>query len=166
MKNLYDNQEFWVGRVAQAKHEGHPWSAIYSENEHAIKSNRVNTIAQYYSLSDSKILDAGCAYGWLSEYVKNYTGVDQTVALIEFGKEIYPNANLVLGQLQNLPFDDGQFDVVVCSCVKHGIIECENLGLIEKGRWKKIESEFLRVAKSAIIWPSYGFEFETIERNL
>jgi SAM-dependent methyltransferase len=165
MKNIYDDQEFWVGRVAQAKREGWPWASIFSEDEYEIKLNRLTTISQYYSLRDSKILDAGCAYGWLSEYVKNYTGVDQTVALLEYGKEIYPNANLVLGQLQNLPFQDDQFDVVVCSCVKERIVECEKLDLIEKGRWEKIESEFLRVAKSAIIWPSYKFDYEIITRK-
>lgn len=166
MKNLYDDQEFWVGRVAQAKLENRPWSSIYSENEYDIKKNRVETISSYFDLNTTKILDAGCAYGWMSEYVKNYTGLDQTVALIEFGRELYPNANLVIGQMQNMPFEDNQFDVVICSCVKHGIVECENLNLIEKGRWQKIESEFLRVANTAIIWPSYGHEFEIVKRKL
>ncbi|HAI18075.1 MAG TPA: hypothetical protein DCM10_08695 [Xanthomarina gelatinilytica] len=115
--------------------------------------------------SEHRVLDAGCAFGWLSQYIPNpYTGVDQTPALLEYGRELYPGINLVEAELQNLPFDDDSFDWVVCSCVKYGIVECEENGLMPKGRWNKIEKEFLRVSKGAIIWPSYQDDFEIITR--
>ena len=164
MKNLYDDQEFWIGRVAQAKREGNPWASIFSEREYDIKKNRVEVLSNYVNLDTSRVLDAGCAYGWLSGYVKNYTGLDQTVALINYGKELHPNANLVIGKMQEMPFENDQFDVVICSCVKHGIVECEQNGMIEAGRWKKIEDEFMRVAKLAIIWPSYSNQYEIVQR--
>jgi hypothetical protein len=98
--------------------------------------------------------------------LKNYTGIDQTVALINYGKELYPSANLVIGKIQEMPFENDQFDIVICSCVKHGIIECEQNGMIEVGRWKKIEDEFMRVAKLAIVWPSYSNQYEIIQRTV
>jgi hypothetical protein len=91
-------------------------------------------------------------------------GVDQTPALLNYGKELYPNITFVESTLQELPFEDNSFDWVVCSCVKYGIVENEELGLIEPGRWARIEKEFLRVAKAGIIWPSYQPDYEMIKR--
>ena len=163
MKNLYDDQAFWVQRVERAKSLNDPTKCLYGDLNSVIH-NRVETIKKLISREES-ILDAGCGYGWLSQYIENkYIGVDQTVALINYGKELYPDVNLVLSKLQKLPFDDNSFDWVVSSCVKEGIVGLENNNSIEKGRWSIIESEFLRVAKQAIIWPSYSNEYEIIKR--
>jgi len=168
MKNLYDDKEFWVDRVAAAKARNDPYYCVYRSGPlewHRIRSGRISVMSKLIK-PEEKILDAGCAFGWLSQFVSNeYVGVDQTPALINYGKELYPKIKLVEAQLQNLPFEKNEFDWVVCSCVKHGIVEAEALGLMEKGRWNKIESEFLRVAKSAIIWPSYQDEYLILKRE-
>jgi len=162
-KNLYDNQQFWVGRVATAKKLGDPSKSVYGNLAPVIK-NRVEVIKSLID-PDSKILDAGCSYGWLSQKLPNpYVGLDQTTALIEYGRELYPEVSFVQAKMQELPFEDDSFDWVVSSCVKYGIVECEELGEMPKGRWAKIEKEILRVAPRAIIWPSYGFDYELIER--
>ena len=167
MKNLYDDKEFWVGRVAVAKNLGDPFHSVYRSGPkewNRIITNRLKIMDEHIS-SEHRVLDAGCAFGWLSQYIPNpYTGVDQPPALLEYGRELYPGINLVEAELQNLPFDDDSFDWVVCSCVKYGIVECEENGLMPKGRWNKIEKEFLRVSKGAIIWPSYQDDFEIITR--
>tara|TARA_R110001592_G_scaffold335117_1_gene619702 strand:- start:2358 stop:2852 length:495 start_codon:yes stop_codon:yes gene_type:complete len=164
MKNLYDNQNFWIGQVNKAKHIGIPNHCVWTGDWNRIVTNRITIINKFIPIHES-ILDAGCGFGWLSQEIKHdYTGVDQTTALINYGKELYPNTNLVLSKLQELPFEDNSFDWVVSSCVKHGIVECEELGEIESGRWNQIEEELLRIAKKGIIWPSYSNEYEFIER--
>ena len=164
MKNLYDNQDFWIGRVNKAKNAGIPNHCVWTGDWNRIVTNRITIINKFIPIDES-ILDAGCGFGWLSQEIKHdYTGVDQTTALINYGKELYPNTNLVLSKLQELPFENNSFDWVVSSCVKHGIVECEELGEMESGRWNQIEEELLRVAKKGIIWPSYSNEYEFIER--
>lgn len=165
--NLYDNQEFWIGRVEQAKQSA-PHTAVFrvSNNKwRSIVKNRVDTIKKFTNPQD-RIIDFGCAYGWLSQEITNpYVGVDQTEALVNYGRQLYPEIEIIQEKMQNrLPFEDDSFDCVVSSCVKHGIVECEELGEMPKGRWASIEKEMLRLAPLAIIWPSYGFEYEILRR--
>ena len=68
------------------------------------------------------LLDAGCGpaplIALLSEMYpdKHFTGVDLTPAMIEKAKEKnLPNADFVVGDCENLPFEDSSFDVIVCS---------------------------------------------------
>jgi len=171
-RNLYDDKEFWVGRVNEAKARNDPFYSIYRSGPavwNEIITNRLQVISKVVP-TGSRLLDAGCAFGWLSKslpYMQaiKYTGVDHTPALIEYGKELYPKINLVEAPLQELPFDDDSFDWIVCSCVKHGIVENEENGLVEEGRWKQIESEFMRVSENAIIWPSYSMDYEIVSRE-
>jgi SAM-dependent methyltransferase len=165
--NLYDNQKFWVGRVEQAKRSS-PHTAVFkvtNEEWRRIVKGRVDIIKKLTSPKD-KIIDFGCAYGWLSQEIPNpYVGIDQTEALVHYGRELYPGIEIVQKEMQNkLPFEDNSFDFVVSSCVKYGIVECEDLGEMPKGRWQKIEEEMMRLAPVAIIWPSYGPEYEVIKR--
>lgn len=168
MENVYDDKEFWVERVKQAKLRNNPFYSVYRSGPavwHGIINNRVSTILENTRPEDS-IMDAGCGFGWLASMIPNkkYVGVDQTPALLEYGKELYPNVMFVKSPLQKLPFSNDTFDWVVCSCVKEKIVEAEEHGLIEEGRWAKIEEEFLRVAKAAIIWPNYQHAYEIIRR--
>jgi SAM-dependent methyltransferase len=163
MKNVYDDQSFWVDRVNMAKKAGDPTKCVYG-NLRPVINNRVGVLKKLLKPTD-RILDAGCSYGWLSRYLDNtYTGLDQTIALVEYGRELYPGINIVVSTMQDMPFEDDSFDWVISSCVKHGIVECEELGEMPKGRWSQIESEILRVAPKAIIWPSYSFDYEILER--
>jgi len=170
-RNLYDDKEFWIKRVEEAKSVGYPFHSIYKSGPtvwNEIINNRVSIIVEKIP-TGSRVLDAGCAFGWLSQFLPymqaiKYTGVDHTPVLIDYGKELYPRINLIEAPLQKLPFENDSFDWVVCSCVKHGIVENEDNGLIEEGRWKKIEGEFMRVAENAIVWPSYQMDYEMISR--
>ena len=67
------------------------------------------------------LLDAGCGpaplIALLSEMYpeKHFTGIDLTPAMIEKAKEKnLPNAEFVVGDCENLPFEDNSFDVIVC----------------------------------------------------
>lgn len=167
-KNLYDNKDFWVDRVRYAKSRNQPNLSVYKVSRphwDNIVRVRVEALNKFIKTTD-KIVDFGCGYGWLSQEITNpYVGVDQTPALIEYGRHLYSGVDFLESRLQDgLPFEDGSFDVAFSSCVKFGILECEELGEMPKGRWASIEKEMLRVAKTAIIFSSYGNEYEVLER--
>ena len=58
---------------------------------------------------------------------KNYTGIDLTEAMINVAKaKNIPNAKFVVGDCENLPFEDDSFDVVICSMSAHHYPEIQN----------------------------------------
>lgn len=63
-----------------------------------------------------KVLDAGCGTGVDYQNLKklniDYTGVDITPKVVEVAKDLFPKANFVQGDIEDLQFDDGEFDVV------------------------------------------------------
>lgn len=72
------------------------------------------------------LLDAGCGpapmISLLAEKYpdKNYTGIDLTEKMIEVAKaKNIPNATFIVGDCENLPFEDCSFDVVICSMSAH-----------------------------------------------
>lgn len=70
----------------------------------------------------SDLLDAGCGpapmISLLSEKYpdRHYTGIDLTPAMIgQAKKKNIPNAEFIVGDCENLPFDGNSFDVIICS---------------------------------------------------
>ena len=68
------------------------------------------------------LLDCGCGTGpmiyLLAERYpeRRYTGLDLTPRMIEVAREKQiPNAEFVVGDCENIPFDAESFDVVICS---------------------------------------------------
>ena len=68
------------------------------------------------------LLDAGCGpapmISLLAEKYpdRHYTGLDLTPAMIEQArKKNIPNAEFVVGDCENFPFDENAFDVIICS---------------------------------------------------
>ena len=85
---------------------------------------------KFYDLkgnSDTKILDAGCGIGVFTRYYARkgfkVTGIDLTEKALEITKkslDIYDlNAELVLGSVEKLPFEDNTFDYIVSNGVIH-----------------------------------------------
>lgn len=79
---------------------------------------------------DMKLLDAGCGNGRNAYYlmqagVKVY-GADVSEKAIQDIKQLakdlaptLPGRNFIVADLENLPFEDAAFDVVICSAVLH-----------------------------------------------
>ncbi len=70
----------------------------------------------------SDLLDAGCGpapmISLLAEKYpdRHYTGLDLTPAMIEQAKKKnIPNAEFVVGDCENFPFEDNAFDAIICS---------------------------------------------------
>ena len=79
------------------------------------------------------LLDAGCGPApmitLLSEKYpdKKYTGLDLTEAMIDVAKsKNIQNAQFIVGDCENLPFDNESFDVIICSMSAHHYPEVQN----------------------------------------
>lgn len=76
-------------------------------------------LAKFY-VEGKKVLDIACGEGYgshfLSQKAKNVTAVDVDSATIEAAKQKYVNNNLtyLLGDINELDFEDKVFDVIVC----------------------------------------------------
>lgn len=69
-----------------------------------------------------RLVDIGCGTGPMITLLaeefpeSHYTGIDLTPAMIEVAKQKHlPNAEFVVGDAENLPFEPDSFDVAICS---------------------------------------------------
>lgn len=74
------------------------------------------------SFQFTDLLDVGCGTGPMIELLtkkypeKNYTGLDLTPKMIETAKaKGLCNTKFIVGDSENLPFDDDSFDAVICA---------------------------------------------------
>jgi len=72
-----------------------------------------------------RLLDVGCGVGLLLRSAECHgalvSGVDAAVELLEIARWALPDADLRVGDVDALPFDNGTFDVVTaCTAVPHG----------------------------------------------
>jgi len=145
-----DKLDFWKERIDTAVK---PHYSVYVVHEEGWKKilNEHLLIIQNNIGAGSKVLDAGCGYGRMSEYFPNYTGIDFSPDFIEKAKKNYPDKDFRVMNLKNIEFADNEFDWVICVSIKKMIID--NLGIDE---WNKMEAELKRVAKKVLI-----LEYET-----
>jgi SAM-dependent methyltransferase len=66
--------------------------------------------------SGARLFDAGCGAGLLSLLASlrgaHVTALDASAALVEIARERLPRADIRIGELETLPFEDGSFDAV------------------------------------------------------
>jgi ubiquinone/menaquinone biosynthesis C-methylase UbiE len=69
----------------------------------------------------TRILEVGCGQGWLLKLIADALpdvelhGLDIRPEVIDYARKLVPSAHVVVGDGQSLPYEDGSFDVVVCS---------------------------------------------------
>ena len=75
-------------------------------------------------LEGASILEIGCASGYNYEVLEyllkrqlDYTGVDYSSAMIDMGKDYYPEASFLIADGACLPIADREFRVVISGCV-------------------------------------------------
>ena len=78
-----------------------------------------------------KILDVGCGEGFVlvtlarNKIGKSYEGIDNSKTALKLGKKMYPNLNLELGSIYELPYKDNSFDLLICTEVLEHLSEPE-----------------------------------------
>jgi ubiquinone/menaquinone biosynthesis C-methylase UbiE len=99
------------------------------------------------------LLDAPCGNGRLYRGLKRagllkrveYTGVDITQGLVDASRQLMPGVRIAQGSVEDLPFDEDSFDVVVS---QHIIRHLET--------YEQAVHEFLRVARDSVIVAEKG----------
>ena len=90
---------------------------------------------------DTQLLDVACGTGWLSaDAVRRQakvTGLDFAENMVTIARSRCPEAEFYIGDAENLPFEEGQFEAVVC-----------NFGLLHFPNPERAVAEAFRVLKS------------------
>ena len=90
-----------------------------------IRSREVRPMLRRLELDTaSSVLDLGTGIGTWTEHLRRRVpravGVDVEPGIVEFGRRVYPKADLRVADGERLPFDDGEFDrVVFISTLEH-----------------------------------------------
>lgn len=111
----------------------------------SISREQVNNLLDKYAKRGSKVLDVGCGYGRISEYLHNngriVTAIDMEQEMVDtvkkFGIESY------LMNAMDIKFNDNKFDVVITDGLLEHFENDEDI--------KKIIREEFRVGKKYII---------------
>src|SRR4030067_1370628 len=96
------------------------WSDTYDSIPNLlieVEEPEVKTILQ--GISPGKALDAGCGDGrlhiFLHSLVFEVTGVDISSTMLQKARLKNRNINFIVGNLENLPIDDSNFDLATCA---------------------------------------------------
>ncbi|MBC6113152.1 class I SAM-dependent methyltransferase [Pedobacter fastidiosus] len=89
------------------------WSEIQEQTGKA----GYDFVLDYVSInSATKLLDVGCGSGYFCEMAfekgADITGLDATTELIIEAKKRVPNAKFLVGEIEELPFEENSFDLV------------------------------------------------------
>jgi len=96
------------------------------------------------------VLDAGCGSGRnITYFLQNgfsVYGVDQSEHAVELSKRLSADLcadhspdNFKLAALENLPFDDSQFDLVICSAVLHFANDADHFDSMLRSLWRVLK---------------------------
>jgi len=108
-----ENAELYAGNVKDAAKS--PYHAYYEKPAiYALLPN----------LQRKSILSLGCGSGEDSSYLKRQlasrsVGIDISKKLIKIAKREYPECEFVVGDMEKLPFNDAEFDIVYSSFALH-----------------------------------------------
>jgi SAM-dependent methyltransferase len=101
--------DMW-GRLWGAR--AHDWAGVEEQQRHTYE-----TAIEHLNLRDGqRVLDIGCGTGAFLRLVAERGavpyGLDASEALIEIARERVPEADLRVGEMEQLPYDDDTFDLV------------------------------------------------------
>ncbi|MDV2482610.1 class I SAM-dependent methyltransferase [Methanoculleus sp. Wushi-C6] len=119
--------------------------------KHGRQALRFSVLTAVGNLQGKSILDVGCGFGDLYDYLTaqgwtgHYVGIDLVPDLVEEGRKRFPDAELLVGDFEEQTFT-GRFDYVVAS----GIF---NFLLTQEDNWAYIMrtlEKMLALAQSAV----------------
>ncbi len=116
-----------------------PWTPLadeYAAHRTGYSNELYDTIANFGLRRGATILDVGCGTGIASEpFAANgfpITGIDPSRAMLAKANERLPNADLVEGVVEALPFPDERFDVAISAGVFHWVDRARALPEVER----------------------------------
>lgn len=145
-----NNVDYWAYRLNEADKAGQLQYSVYLTNAtgwEKIWQVHKEIITKVIP-ENAKILDAGCAFGRLSQLFskENYIGVDFVPHFINRAKDMFPDKIFLVGDLVNLPFKDKEFDWAICISIRKMV-----QGKSSPEHWNKMEKELNRVSKKILI---------------
>lgn len=148
--NKIDQISFWKERLEEANKTGLIFNSVYQTskvNWDEIWEQHQKIIKKVIPMN-ATILDVGCGYGRCSILFNpaNYLGIDFSPDFIKEAKDIYPDFKFKVADCLNLPFEDKEFDWVLCMSFRHMIIH-----YLGDDTWSKMENEIKRVAKNVLV---------------
>lgn len=137
-----------------------PWqpAEIFSKTGRKAAAAGMLNEARVFPRSGDKCLEVGCgAGGWLADFISwgvrepDLHGIDIDALRIRHAKEILPAADLRVGDAARLPWDKGNFKVVICSTLFTSILDLHVRCLIA--------DEIVRVLApgGALLWYDFAF---------
>lgn len=87
---------------------------------HTWKWNSIKQLFKDSNIRPLKILDIGCASGYLTIQIASFfpraevVGIDSYKSAIEYGKKNYPNIRFKVADAHKLPFKNESFDLITC----------------------------------------------------
>jgi SAM-dependent methyltransferase len=127
--------EFWQGWRESAN----PYRRYKSERD------RRRVVEALDIRDQDRILEVGCGYGWISRALwhaanAEWTGIDESVEMIRSLRAAYPDrgSRAFQADARQLPFQDGEFDKVLCTGVlmhirEHSIAVRELIRVLRPG---------------------------------
>ncbi len=93
----------------------------------------------------ARTLDVACGTGFMTRHLRgDVVGLDQSPSMIELARSQAPNAEFVVGDALELPFDDGTFDRVFTSYFYCHLEETDRLRFLAEAR--RVARELVVVA--------------------
>jgi ubiquinone/menaquinone biosynthesis C-methylase UbiE len=112
----------WNDRKTNVYHPRHPFGQLLREHQQALLVDALNSLA--LELAGLRILDVGCGYGaWLRCLVElgaapeHCFGVDLSAHRLEIARQKNPSVVYQQQNVENLPFPDHSFGLVIQSVV-------------------------------------------------
>jgi ubiquinone/menaquinone biosynthesis C-methylase UbiE len=95
------------------------WSQTYDTQENLLINAEQPVVEGICAaVAPGRALDAACGTGRHAKHLAarhDVTGVDQSAEMLAIATQAVPDATFREGELTSLPFDEGAFDLVVCS---------------------------------------------------
>ncbi len=119
MKKLKKLEDIW-NQVPPDYYQTGVKSNAFQWIWHSWKWYSIKQILKFAKIEALKILDIGCASGYLTFQIATFfpnaevVGIDSYKRAIEYGQKIYPNIKFKVGDAHKLPFSNENFDLITC----------------------------------------------------
>lgn len=129
LKNKADNYKEKSKKSFSQQAENYD-AGHYGKHAKTLYSSVLQKLGQF---SFNKLLDVGCGTGNLlslisSRYEVQIVGIDLSQDMLNIAQDkLDENANLIIGDSENLPFNNDSFDIVTCTDSFHHYPNAENV---------------------------------------